>query len=52
MKKMKDGENSESAKDTDHYYSIEENKKEEYVFENGRLIKKMDDVESVFEDRK
>ena len=50
--KDEDGENSESAKDTDHYHPIEENKKEEYVFENGRLIKKMDDVESVFEDRK
>lgn len=41
----------DGAKDTDHYHPIEE-KKTEYVFENGRLIKKMDDVETVFEDRK
>ena len=44
-----DGENANKAKDTDHYHPIEE-KKEEYVFENGRLVKKMDDVETVFED--
>ena len=26
--------------------------KPEYVFENGRLVRRMDDVEAVFEDRK
>ena len=40
------------TQDTDHYHPIEEETKEEYVFENGRLVKKMDDVETVFEDRK
>lgn len=46
-------ENGETAaaKDSDHYHPIEE-KKEEYVFENGRLVRKMEDVETVFEDRK
>ena len=46
------GETDSTAKDTDHYHPIEEETKEEYVFENGRLVKKMDDVETVFEDRK
>ncbi|MDD6175014.1 MAG: YesL family protein [Firmicutes bacterium] len=51
--KDEDGGQAASAKDTDHYHPIEEDPdKEEYVFENGRLIKKMDHVESVFEDRK
>ena len=37
----------------DHYKPIEESdEKSEYVFENGRLVRRMDDVETLFEDRK
>lgn len=37
----------------DHYKPLDENEeKPEYVFENGRLVRRMDDVESVFEDQK
>ena len=56
MYEKSDDEKTPETKDSDHYHPIEESKeegkKEEYVFENGRLVKKMDDVESVFEDKK
>lgn len=41
-----------SYKEGDHYKPLETDEKSEYVFENGRLVRRMDDVEAVFEDRK
>lgn len=44
---------SDQYQEGDHYKPLEDNgEKPEYVFENGRLVRRMDDVETLFEDRK
>ena len=47
-------EQKAAPREDDHYKPIEDDDKEksEYVFENGRLVRRMDHVEQVFEDRK
>lgn len=49
-KKAENTDEEYTPREGDHYQPIQEKKEGEYVFENGRLVKRLDDVEQIFDD--